>query len=88
MEIEHCSGAGATLQFTTKNYGITTCPSKEWNIVLRKTDCPPEDMREGRLIPVVDDLLDSKMSREAKLLRSEINAIVLYSGPMVRKINA
>ncbi len=83
MKGEHCAGAGSTLQFTTKNYGITTCPSKEWKIVLGKMVCPEEDMKEGRRIPDVDHLLGSAMSVEAKLLREEVVSIVLYSGPMV-----
>ncbi len=84
MRTEHCTGLGSTLEFTTRNYGITTCPSKEWNIVHGTMECPPEDMVRNRRIPSVDELLESSKSKEAKLNRAEVVAIVLYSGPMVR----
>ena len=82
MEAEHCAGPGSTHSFTTRNYGITTCPSKEWGIVVGSVECPPGG---DRCVPRVGELLGSRMSREAKLVRAEVIAVVLYSGPMVSR---
>jgi hypothetical protein len=32
--MEHCKGAGSNRSFETTNYGIKTCPSKEWKLIL------------------------------------------------------
>jgi hypothetical protein len=83
METEHCSGPSSTMEFTTKNYGITTDPSKEWNIVLGRTECPQKDHDNDRRIPNIDELLGLSTSKEAELNRAEVISVVLYSGPMV-----
>ncbi len=70
-------------QFKTKNYGITTYPSKEWEIVQGRMECAQEDRGHGRRIPKVDELLRLKKAEEAKLKSVEVVALVLYTGPMV-----
>jgi hypothetical protein len=84
MEAEHCAGPGSTHEFTTRNYGITTCPSKEWNIVISKKECPLADKEHGRHIPRVEELLVLTKAKEAKLRYVEVIALVLYTGPLVR----
>jgi hypothetical protein len=44
--------------------------------------------RHGRRIPVVEQLLQLPATSKAKLSREEVIAVVLYSGPMVREIEA
>ena len=38
--------AGCVTSFTTSNYGVTTTPRKEYEIVMGKRECPEEDMRD------------------------------------------
>ena len=48
---EHCKLAGCKMQFTSRNYDITTCPEAEWAAVVDGQAPPPENMRHGRIIP-------------------------------------
>jgi hypothetical protein len=83
MEAEHCSKAGSKKLFKTTNYRLSTCPELEWNIVVAKAKCPPENMIHNRRIPDVAMLLKLHLSKEAKLTEAEVISVVLYSGPMV-----
>jgi hypothetical protein len=83
METEHCHGAAATRSFTTINYRITTCPLREWQHVVQRRPVPADQMRGGRRIPRVEELLRHGLVVEAGLQRAEVIATVLYSGPMV-----
>eukprot|EP00961_Rhodomonas_salina_P167977 2264488-Rhodomonas_salina.1 len=38
MRGEHCEGEDARLFFTTSNYGLSTCPSTEWEFVVEPSD--------------------------------------------------
>jgi hypothetical protein len=82
MEAEHTSMAGCDMQFTTRNYGITTTANAEWNVVVRGQSPPPEHMMHGRIIPRVEDKLQCAQARKAGLRREEVIAIILYTGPM------
>ena len=84
MRHEHCHGAGSKVEFQTRNYRITTWAEKEWNIVLKEAVCPLKEMEYDRRIPDVDELIKCEESVRAKLIRAEVIAAVLYSGPMVR----
>ena len=86
MRHEHCHGAGSKVEFQTRNYRITTWAEKEWNIVLKEAKCPLTEMGYGRRIPDVDELMKCEESVRAKLIRAEVIAAVLYSGPMVRPL--
>ena len=85
MAREHSS----TESFTTPNYGITTCPSSEWKIVLEcDTKVEQEYSRYKRKIPDWKLLLQKESACQAKskgahLTDVEIIAIILYTGPMV-----
>jgi hypothetical protein len=86
MEKEHRSKS----RFTTPNYGLTTCPAEEWRIVV-KGDIKFEKEYNGqsRKIPNYSKLLKADQSKpdgqRAGLTEEEIIAIILYTGPMVRK---
>ena len=86
MKNEHCSKAGSTEEFETPNYRIKSTPYREWCLVVRegKEKLEPEpDMRFGRRIPDIDELLKLDVAKRAELKKSEVIAVVLYTGPMV-----
>jgi hypothetical protein len=88
MEAEHCSKVGCLIQFTTGNYGVTTTPRREWNIVLGLEECDMADMKDRsgnivRRIPKIRDLKEMALATDSKLVDAEIIAVVLYTGPMV-----
>ena len=82
MQAEHCDSKDSLMEFTTLNYGITTCPSNEWKVTLT-CDESLADMRHGRRLPDIEQLMQSKYVQEAKLEKCEVVSLVLYSGPMV-----
>lgn len=88
MEAEHCEGLAARRSFTTDNYRITTCPANEWAYVVQGRAPPSADMRCGRRVPRVEELMGDALAVEAGLTRPEIIAVVLYSGPMVPRLPA
>ena len=93
--------AGHDRPFTTSNYHITTTPATEWRLVEARRGKPEADAglqalcaqlgvglgkdHHGRRIPDVDELVGLKSSREAQLIVAEVMALVLYTGPMVRR---
>jgi hypothetical protein len=84
MTAEHCSKAGASKDFTSSNYGITTNPQREWLIVVGTLQCPRNQMAYGRKIQPISSLVASDGAQRAGLSEVEIIAVVLYTGPMVR----
>ena len=44
--LEHTEKAGCDTPFTTSNYGVTTTPRKEYEIVMGGRVCPEEDMKD------------------------------------------
>ena len=82
MEAEHTRMAGCDMQFTTRNYGITTTAQAEWGVVVRGQAPPPEHMLHGRVIALVEDKLQCAQARKAGLRREEVIAIILFTGPM------
>ncbi len=84
MKAEHCSKAGSNDDFETPNYAIKSTPYREWCLVVDKEKVLPEpDMRYGRRIPDIDELMALDVAKRAKLSRFEVIAVVLYTGPMV-----
>ncbi len=84
MEDEHCIKKGSCFEFQTLNYNrIKSYPKKEWDIVMKKMPCPDEDKHINRRIPDIDELLNLPQAVKAKLQKSEVIAVVLYTGPMV-----
>jgi hypothetical protein len=98
MEAEHCKKQGHNHFFETPNYKIKTCPEIEWNLVRKREGKTEEEFMKilsnevpsvglgpahhGRRIPDVDDLLQLEDSKQAKLIKCEVLAIVQYTGPL------
>jgi hypothetical protein len=83
VESEHCHQNDSKISFRTSNYDITTTPAQEWGITTKR-DAQLADMRHGRRLPDVEDLLRSDIATKAGLLLVEVIVLVLYTGPMVR----
>jgi hypothetical protein len=90
---EHCVRYGCNTQFTTRNYGITTTPRQEWKYIvsdalgesgqlLEGVSCPEDQMKNGRKIGSISDLMQLPLVQQAGLNDYEVLALVLYSGPM------
>ena len=80
-----CSKPNSNSSFTTSNYKVTTSPKAEWTIVVYPTsEGVIPDMRHGRIIPRIEDLMQMDVVKVAKLKEYEVIAVVLYTGPMVR----
>lgn len=79
MEAEHCSMQGHNVEFVTSNYQVTTCPEKEWAIVVAGNK-EAADMRHKRVIP---ELAECKKKNDANLIEEELISVIMYTGPMV-----
>jgi hypothetical protein len=79
MEAEHCHTDESCIPFTTRNFGIQTCPRAEWRIVV---DCDKSsaDLRCNRKIHNVQELLQHPTVTTAKLSLVEVISVVLYTG--------
>jgi len=82
MRQEHCVLAGFCMDFTSRNYGITTSPEAEWEAVVDGKQPPKENMCHGRTIPSVAEKLGCELAKKAKLREEEVIALILYTGPM------
>jgi hypothetical protein len=82
MKAEHCTLGGSLHPFSPRPKS-TTCPKREWEIVMGLKSISEEDRRRGRAIPNLDELLELEMARKSRLVREEVVAVVLYTGPMV-----
>ena len=69
--------------FETSNYGLSTCPSKEWRIVVECDKGYETAAPHRRVIPDYKDLKETDFSRRANLQDHEIIAVIMYTGPMV-----
>ena len=88
MAAEHCSFGGCDHEFTTGTHKVTTTPRKEWMYIVgdengQRQECPADDMRHGRRIVSIDELMQGPRVVRAGLNRAEVIALVMYSGPMV-----
>ncbi len=99
METEHCRRDGHNREFSTTNYKLTTRPSVEWTLVVKregKSDAEFEAVLaseglsvglgegfHGRRIPDVLAMMKLEAAAFAKLTRQEVIAVILYTGPMV-----
>jgi len=93
MRAEHCFKGGHDYQFTTGNYKITTTPKREWLQIVGdengvRAAVPSEDMKHGRVITDVSELLKRPLAVKAELQRCEVIALSLYSGPLFEIYNA
>jgi hypothetical protein len=98
MEAEHCTKSGHNHVIETPNYKVQTCADTEWNLVIKREGKTLEEYKEmlrefpsvglgpahhGRRIPDLNELLQLEESKQANLIKCEVLAIVLYTGPLV-----
>ena len=93
MRRDHCQKPGWDKIFITSNYNIRTTPKQEWMYIVgdetgHPLPCPAADRGHGRRIVPISELLQLPLARQAKLIRAEVIAIVMYSGPMFVVYNA
>jgi hypothetical protein len=85
MEKEHTSSGDADVLFSSSNYGVTTCPRREWMIVTTGgVGLRDGDARVLRPLEYYDEL---ERVKDAGLTRPQIIAIILYTGPMFQIYN-
>jgi hypothetical protein len=93
MRAEHCFKGGYDFEFTTGNYKIKTTPKREWLQIVGdengvRAAVPDEDMKHGRVISDISELLKRPLAEMAGLQRCEVIALSLYSGPLFEIYNA
>jgi hypothetical protein len=104
MQAEHCLRGNSSMEFTTRNYIVTTTPATEWEIVVeprRGVLYPhtPEDKslwpegcewigESGRKIEELAEIMAKDEVCRAGLLKEEVIALRLVSGPMFVLYNA
>jgi hypothetical protein len=82
MKAEHCSKQGSGFEFETSKKKKKT-PQREWAIVVDREPLKSGEDGGGRTIPKIEELMLLPMTVKANLLRIEVIALVLYTGPMV-----
>ncbi|KAK3273740.1 hypothetical protein CYMTET_18034 [Cymbomonas tetramitiformis] len=100
MRREHVACADSVTEFTTGNYGITTTPKLEWEFVVTpqpawQYPCETVHARHPRQMAPLDSFLkvmetintQLEAAGHATLLREEVIALRLYTGPMFAKYN-
>jgi hypothetical protein len=83
---EHCSLLGSDFQFETSNYHIRTTAKREWGIVVDGEPLSSDEAAHGRQVPDLQALEQLSLTVEANLSLIEIIALVLYTGPMVSRL--
>ena len=93
MRAEHVTKGGHDYVFVTGNYKLRTQSMLEWLYVAgdengKRLEPPSSDMGHGRIIQPIDELLQKPLAKAAKLIREEMIAIVMYTGPLFLLYNA
>jgi hypothetical protein len=93
MRAEHCMKGGHSYEFTTGNYKIKTTPEREWLQIVGdengvKAAVPAEDMKHGRVITDIGELMARPQALDADLEECEVIALSLYSGPLFEIYNS
>ena len=93
MRAEHCVKGGHNYEFTTGNYKIKTTPEREWLQIVGdehgvKAAVPAEDMKHGRVITDISELMKRPQAVDAALEECEVIALSLYSGPLFEIYNS
>jgi hypothetical protein len=93
MRAEHTARDGHDFKFFTPNYNLTTTAQDEWLYVAgdengTRQEPPPEAMEHGRDIKPIDELMEHPLAKKAELIREEMIAIVMYTGPAFVLYNA
>jgi hypothetical protein len=84
MEAEHCSKGDSKVHFVTGNYNINTFPANEWAITVLH-ELTAADRQHGRRLDTIEENMKKEIVAIAKLIRCEVIAVVLYTGPMVSR---
>ncbi len=92
MRAEHCFKCGHDFEFTTGNYKIKTTPEREWMQIVGDDNfvrvvVPDNDMKHGRVITDIGELLKRPLAVKAGLIKCEVIALSLYSGPLFEIYN-
>jgi hypothetical protein len=98
MQAEHCQRGNSQREFTTSNYNVTTTPATEWEFVVKPRDGvayphTPKDKaqwpkgmvwkgKSGREAVDVEVIMQRTQVTLAGLLKMEVIALRLYTGPM------
>jgi hypothetical protein len=82
MKAEHCTKGGCDFEFENLKKRKKTS-KREWALVVDREPLISGEDSGGRKIPNIDDLTQLPMTVKANLLKMEIIAMVLYTGPMV-----
>jgi hypothetical protein len=82
MEVEHCSKGDSKVRFVTENYHINTFPANEWAITVLH-DMTGADLQHERKLVTIEENMKKEIVAIARLIRCEVIAVVLYTGPMV-----
>ena len=80
--MEHCSKGDSKVRFVTGNYNINTFPANEWAITVRH-DLTGADLQHERRLVTIEENMKKEVVTIATLIRCEVIAVVLYTGPMV-----
>jgi hypothetical protein len=104
MQTEHCLRGNSQRKFTTGNYNLTTTPATEWEFVVDPKEGvayphTPKDKAQwpkgmdwkgesGRESEDVEVIMKRKQITLAGLLKMEVIALRLYTGPMFVLYNA
>jgi hypothetical protein len=104
MQAEHCLRGNSRMEFTTGNYKLTTTPATEWEFVVEPRDGAayphtpkekslwPKDVGwrggSGREAEDVEVIMRRKQVTLAGLLKMEVIALRLLTGPMFVLYNA
>jgi hypothetical protein len=93
MHAEHTVRGGHWHQFVTPNYKLETTAKDEWLYVAgdengTRMEPPSSYLGHGRIIRSIDELMEIQLAKDAKLLREEMIAIVMYTGPAFVLYNA
>eukprot|EP00283_Hemiselmis_rufescens_P012404 CAMPEP_0173446888 /NCGR_PEP_ID=MMETSP1357-20121228/37552_1 /TAXON_ID=77926 /ORGANISM="Hemiselmis rufescens, Strain PCC563" /LENGTH=137 /DNA_ID=CAMNT_0014413231 /DNA_START=18 /DNA_END=428 /DNA_ORIENTATION=- len=89
MEDEHCRSRDSEGTFAPVNRSNTpTTPSAEWGVVTDQKKGWVVSDGIARRVRVWGDVLQDAVSKRAGLVKEEVIALQLYTGPMYGKYNA
>eukprot|EP00960_Hanusia_phi_P065872 766240-Hanusia_phi.AAC.1 len=87
IQTEHCARGDSAEEFFSHNYGSMTTPRQEWSAVTDARRRKHLSVGNRRIRPV-DEILKLPDVVKAGLIKEEVLALQLYTGPMFVKYNA
>jgi hypothetical protein len=85
MEAEHCSMGGSEDRFKVGKSKNETWPANEWAITVGG-EFERVHARPSRQLKTIAELMREDVVKQAELTRHEVIAVVLYTGPMVGRM--